>query len=67
MPMRPKNPIDQVPTRNFTARELAYAQRLGVAEKDLQATHAQAVADGLGELPFIRVITCTRGGIHARG
>jgi len=66
MAMKPVNPASKVPPRSFSATDLAFAEARGVTVEQLQAVHAQAVADGLGDLPFIRLVVCARGGISAK-
>ena len=63
MAMRAKNPVDSVPERSFTADELEYASKRGITRGDLQRVHAQAVVDGHGNVPFIRLLVCARGGV----
>lgn len=66
MGMKRLNPVDRVPTRRFSAADLAFAESRDVTEQQLQAVHAQAVADGHGALPFIRLVVCARGGVNAK-
>jgi len=64
MAMRAKNPVDSVPERRFTIDELEYASKRGITREDLQRVHAQAVVDGHGNVPFIRLLVCARGGVN---
>mgnify|MGYP000016846995 CR=1 FL=1 len=66
MVMRSKDPAREIQRRHFKREEVDYAMARGVTEAQLQATHANAAADGLADLNFVRVMVCARAGIQPR-
>jgi len=62
----PLSPGAGIPPRTFTAEQLRYAASRGVSEEQLQAKHRQAVLDGVGEVPFIRLMVTCRGDVDVK-